>query len=113
MNRADIRVIERSSSTSFAEEPFETKLGGNRFRREEFQGDVTVQRGIARGIDDTHPATAEFLDDLVMRYGLADHRDAALTRRPESIWATWAGVKENSAESGEVRTNPNSVRLPE
>jgi hypothetical protein len=96
-------MVEGGRGARFAKEAFQRKLVGNRLGCEEFQRNMPVEHGIASGIDHTHPPAAEFLDDLVVGYGLADHPDAALTRRPKSILARSAGVKENSAERGERR----------
>ncbi len=40
---------------------------------QEFQGDEAAELGVLSLIDDTHTATAELLDDAVVRDGLADH----------------------------------------
>ena len=42
--------------------------------RKEFQGNEAMEFGVFGLIHDTHTATAELLDDAVMRDGLADER---------------------------------------
>jgi hypothetical protein len=41
--------------------------------RQELQGDKAVQLYVLRLVDHTHPATAEFLDNAVVRDGLTNH----------------------------------------
>jgi len=41
---------------------------------QELQGDKAVQLHVFGFVDDTHSLTAQFLDDAVMRNGLAEHR---------------------------------------
>ena len=42
-------------------------------RREEFQRDRAVELEVLGFVDNTHSATAELLEDLVVGNGLADH----------------------------------------
>ena len=42
-------------------------------RREEFQGNRAFELGVLGFVDDTHPALTDFLGDLVVRDGFADH----------------------------------------
>ena len=44
------------------------------FLRQELQGNKAVQPGVLGLVDHTHTAAAEFLDDAVVRNGLADER---------------------------------------
>src|SRR5262249_14194439 len=41
---------------------------------EEFEGDKAVQADVFGFVHDSHPAAAEFLENAVMRNGLADER---------------------------------------
>jgi hypothetical protein len=43
------------------------------FVGKKFQRDKAMQPRVFGFVDDAHPAAAEFLDDAVMRNGLADH----------------------------------------
>jgi hypothetical protein len=40
---------------------------------QELQGDKTVQAGVFGLVDDSHAAPADFLDDAIVRNGLANH----------------------------------------
>ena len=40
---------------------------------QELQRNETSKLGVLSLVDDTHPAAAEFLDDAVVRDGLANH----------------------------------------
>jgi hypothetical protein len=40
---------------------------------QELQGDEALKLGILGLVDHSHPAATEFLDDAVVRDGLADH----------------------------------------
>ena len=43
------------------------------FVRQEFDGNETAEFEVLGLVNDTHPATAEFFDDAVMRDGLPNH----------------------------------------
>ena len=43
------------------------------FIRQELEGDKAAEFDVFGLVDDSHPATAELLDDAVVRDGLADH----------------------------------------
>ena len=47
---------------------------------QKLQGDKPVQGYVLSLVDDTHPSTAELLNDAVVRNGLADHRQRILRR---------------------------------
>jgi len=52
------------------------RLGVSRnFRRQELQGDKSMQPRVLGLVDHTHPAAAQLLDDAVVRDGLADQFD--------------------------------------
>src|SRR5712691_13529715 len=51
--------------------------------RQELQGDKAAQFDILSLVNHTHPATAELLDDAVVRDGLPDH----------GCWSIMLGVK--------------------
>ena len=82
---ADIGMIQGRSSTSFAAKPLQS-LGvvGNLIGKE-FEGNGAAKVGVLGPVDDTHPATAELVDDAVMRDRLADHRGAILGRVPRQV----------------------------
>src|SRR5438128_1194216 len=75
---ADVRVIEGGRGLRLASETGQRlKVSGN-FFRQEFEGDETVQARVFGLVDHTHPTAAEFLQDAVVRDGLAEHRRNAM-----------------------------------
>src|SRR6266436_3849624 len=81
VNRADAGMIEGRGCFGFASKPLNrggTLLG---FLRKEFQRDHTFQTGIFCFVHHAHAATAQLLDDAVVRNDATDHKyDASLSR---------------------------------
>ena len=75
-NHANIGVIQRGGNLGFALKTSEGLRVFGHFFRHEFEGDKTVETNILGLINNTHTATAELLDDAVVRDGLADHERA-------------------------------------
>ena len=73
VNHADVGMIERRSSLCFALEACQRLRVSRYFIREKLECHETVQSGVLGLVDHTHTATAEFLDDEVVRDGLANH----------------------------------------
>jgi hypothetical protein len=48
--------------------------------RQELEGDEAMQPGILGLVDHAHAAAAEFLDNAIVRDGLADHGEARKLR---------------------------------
>jgi len=72
VNRADIGVVQGRGRLGFALETAESLvISGNLFRQE-FEGNKTMEPGVFRLVDHTHPAAAQLLNDAVVRNGLAD-----------------------------------------
>src|SRR6202049_335831 len=70
---ADVGMIQGRRGTSFPAEAFERlRVSGNIFRQE-LQGDEATKLRVLGLVDHAHPTAAKFLDDAVMRDGLADH----------------------------------------
>ena len=69
VNRADVRVVECGRGLSFALKAGECLRVTANFIRQELEGDEAVQPRVLSLIDHAHPATAELLDDEVMRDG--------------------------------------------
>ena len=66
-------MIQGRRGTSFPAETFERlRVSGNIFRQE-LQGDEATKLRVLGLVDDTHPTTAQLLDDAVVRNGVADH----------------------------------------
>src|ERR1700736_4767960 len=73
MDCANIRMIQGRGCSSFTLEPLKRLRIVCQFFREKLQCDVAAELQVFRLIHHTHTATAEFLEDAVMRDGLADH----------------------------------------
>ena len=77
-DHANIRVIQRGGSLGFSLEPGQRLRVAGHILRQEFQSDKAMQSRVLGFVDHTHPATAELLDNAVVRDGLADHGGAEL-----------------------------------
>jgi hypothetical protein len=66
-------MIQGRSSFGFALEAAESLLIFGHFIGQELEGDKATEFDILGLIDDTHAAATQFLDDAVVRDGLADH----------------------------------------
>ena len=81
VDRADVGVVQRRSGTGLAAETFERmRIAGN-VSRKEFEGDKAAQADVFGLVDYAHASAAEFLDDAVVRDGLADHGPGRMLRR--------------------------------
>ena len=65
VNRRDAAVIERREHLGFALEPRQAVAVAREGRRQDFDGDVAVQTGIARAVDLAHPTGAKRGEDFV------------------------------------------------
>ena len=74
VNGANVGVIQSRSGFRFAAETFERLTIARDVIGKELKCHETVQAGVLSFVDHTHPAAAQFLDDAIMREGLADHR---------------------------------------
>jgi hypothetical protein len=72
VNGADIRMVKRRSSLRLTLEAFEGLMVSGYIVWQEFQCDKTMEARVFGFVDDTHAATAELLDDSVVRDSLAD-----------------------------------------
>ena len=73
VNRADVRMVQRRRGVRFALKTLQSLAALREFLRQELQGDKPVEFGVLRFVDHAHPAPAEFLENAVMRDGLAEH----------------------------------------
>ncbi len=73
INGADIGMVQRRGGTGFAAEALQGLWVLGDVVGKEFQSDEAPQIDVFGFIYDTHPATAELLDDAVMRDGQPDH----------------------------------------
>jgi hypothetical protein len=81
MNRADIRMIQGRSGLCLALEARQRLWIFDDRIRQKLQGHEATQVEVLGLVDDPHTATTEFLDNAVMRDGLADHRQQRILRR--------------------------------
>ena len=77
MDGADVGMVQGGSRARFAAETLERLRVLGDVGGEEFEGHEAAQFGVFGLIDDTHPASAEFLENTVVRNGLADHEPRA------------------------------------
>src|SRR3984893_5998195 len=73
MNRANVGVVQRRISARVAFEASERTRVSSALTCQELQGHESMQSGVFGLVDDTHPASPEFLQNTVVRDGLADH----------------------------------------
>src|SRR5271154_1478939 len=71
---ANVGVIDRRGCLRLAPESFEGLRIISNPRRQKLESDEPVQRCVFGLVHNTHAATTEFLDDAVMRDGLAENR---------------------------------------
>src|SRR5580692_2470018 len=72
-DHADVRMVEGGRGLRFTLEAGQSLRIFSNIIRQELQGDKAVQLYVLGFVDHTHPATAELLDDAIVRDGLADH----------------------------------------
>ena len=82
INGANVGMVESGCSPRFSLKAGQSLRIAAEFRRQELKSDVALQAHIHRLVDNTHPAAAEFFDDLVVRDVLANHFSTPPTRRP-------------------------------
>ena len=78
MNGCDIRMIQGGGGARFAAEPFQRLRVFGKFFRQELQRHAAAKLGVLGLVDHPHSATAELLDDHVVRNGLANHAQHAM-----------------------------------
>ena len=66
-------MIERRGSFGLALETGESAGISRDVIGQKLEGDKSTELYILGLIDDAHPSAAQFLDNVVMRYGLANH----------------------------------------
>jgi hypothetical protein len=73
VDRADVGMIERRSSPGFALKAAQGLRIFGQLIRQEFEGNKSTEFHVLGLVDNTHAATAQLLDDAVVRDGLLDH----------------------------------------
>src|SRR5437867_5238134 len=74
IDRADIRMIQCGCGLRLALETGQGLSVSGNLLRQELQGHETMEPDIFGLVNDTHAATAQLLQDAVVRNGLAEHR---------------------------------------
>jgi len=74
VNRADVGMVQRGCRFGFTAKSLQRLTIMGQVFRQELECHETVKPCVLGLIDHSHPATAQLLDDAVMRVGLADHR---------------------------------------
>jgi len=69
---ANVGVIERRGCLCLAPESLERLRIISNIRRQKLESDEPVQNGVLGLVHNAHAATTEFLDDAVVRDGLAE-----------------------------------------
>ncbi len=72
INRADVWVVQCGRGLSLALKAGECLRFTGNLLRQELESDETMQPRVLSLIDNTHPTAAQFLDDAIVRDGLAD-----------------------------------------
>jgi len=73
VDRADIGMVQGRSRLSLSLKAGQGLWISGYFIGKKLQGNKPVQRYVLSLVDHTHPATAEFLDNAVVRDGLTNH----------------------------------------
>jgi hypothetical protein len=89
IDRADIGVVEGRSSLSLSLEAGQRLWVFGYVIRQKLQRDKIGAGLRPRFVDDAHPATAQLLDDAVVRDGVANH--------PQECYGVWRGKSISSA----------------
>src|ERR1700733_13168556 len=113
MNRADIGGVQGRSGLGLASEAFQRLRVLGDIIGQELKGNEATERRVLSLVDHAHPTTAQFLDDAVVRDGLANHAEGML-------WGNHAQVNESQAVGDTMCRNKllidrseNSVRQRE
>ena len=78
MNHADVVVLQGRSRFRFMDKPVPGFGISGQFRRQEFEGDGTIELEVLGLVDNAHAPAAEFLKYLIVGDRCADHRDSLL-----------------------------------
>jgi hypothetical protein len=76
VDRADVGMVQRRGRACLALEPFQRSAIAPHFLREEFERNFAAELFVLGLVNNAHAPAAKFLNDKVMRYGLADHGQA-------------------------------------
>ena len=73
VDRDDARVVQRAGRPGFLDEALPAVGIGHLVVRQDLDGDEAIEMGVARLVDDAHPAFAQLGFDRVAVEGLAEH----------------------------------------
>src|SRR4051812_45560200 len=79
-------MVQGRSGAGFAQEPLPAVRILHFTGGQNLDGDVAVQTRVQRLIDLAHAAFADLLHDLIVEYGLSDHRVSSIARRQLATW---------------------------
>jgi hypothetical protein len=79
MDDADVGMLERGGGLGFVNEPLFGLRIVREFRGEEFEDHKAVELEVPGFVDNAHTASAQVLDNLVVRDCCADHRASRFT----------------------------------
>src|SRR5215469_7567789 len=85
VNRTDVGMVQRGCRACFPSETFQRSGVLRHGIRQEFEGDEPSKGEILGLVYDPHSAATEFLNDAVVRDGLADHWAEMLGREVEQV----------------------------
>src|SRR5580698_5026887 len=98
VDRADVRVVQCRRSLGFALKTAEGLCIFGYVVGQELEGNKPSQLYVLGLVDHAHTAAAEFLDDAVVRDGLADHwRESYVGETRKSMKATGLAVAERDS----------------
>ena len=107
VNGADVGMVEGGGGLGFALEAAEGLRILGDFVGQELERDEATEFDVLGLVDDSHAATAEFLDDAVVRDGLADQSGKIpdlgrpiLRRLSEARQRGWCGVRGPGSPAG-------------
>jgi hypothetical protein len=83
VNRTDVGMIKLGNGLSLTQQTFLQFFATTTGRGQKFQCYNAVEAGVSGFIDNAHAPFPEFLEDLIMGYGEADHRTSS--RYPPGI----------------------------
>ncbi len=79
VDRADVWMIERRGSPSFAFEAFDHRRVGGKLGRQELQRHQPAKTRVLGLVDDTHSTDAHLIEHAIVGDGLTDHSRRILT----------------------------------
>src|SRR5262249_1536845 len=79
VNRADVRMVQGRGGSGLALKSLHRMVVLGNFIGQEFESDLATEPGIFGLVDHTHATAPQFLQDAVVRDGLAEHGSASVS----------------------------------